>query len=135
MSMHTDPYPMSPLLPRQDSPAMKALLDKASSLILQSYRQQCPAGVSGTLREALRPMNSYYTNKIEGQHTSPLLSKDVLGNFLHAFWDDYRFELKGERAVIAILAAHHRLAFPIKLFRYLFPGLWIEAKNPYTITN
>jgi len=25
------------------------------------------------LREALRPMNSYYTNKIEGQHTEPLL--------------------------------------------------------------
>lgn len=25
------------------------------------------------LREALRPMNSYYTNKIEGQQTEPLL--------------------------------------------------------------
>ncbi|HTH74634.1 MAG TPA: Fic family protein [Trinickia sp.] len=25
------------------------------------------------LRDALRPMNSYYTNKIEGQHTEPLL--------------------------------------------------------------
>jgi len=194
---------------------MKALLDKASTLILHSYRQQCPAGVSGTLREALRPMNSYYTNKIEGQHTSPLLiesamrkdfslrpdeaqkqraavacmqaeawaesaigssgelaqgghffqqdficdlhramyqhlpvedrtahgfkadgsawremvepgalrdhdvqvgqhippSKDALSSFLHAFWNGYRFELKGERAVIAILAAHHRLAW------------------------
>lgn len=194
---------------------MKALLDKASSLIRQSYRQQCPSGISGSLREALRPMNSYYTNKIEGQHTSPLLiesamrkdfsqrpdeaqkqraamacmlaeawaedsicspgelaqgggfyqqdficdlhramyrhlpvedrtahgvkadgsawseivepgelrthdvqvgqhippSKDALGNFLHTFWDGYRFELKGERAVIAILAAHHRLAW------------------------
>ena len=25
------------------------------------------------LRETLRPMNSFYTNKIEGQHTEPLL--------------------------------------------------------------
>lgn len=25
------------------------------------------------LREALRPMNAYYTNKIEGQQTEPLL--------------------------------------------------------------
>jgi Fic family protein len=213
--MYTDPYSMSPLLPQQDSPAMKALLDKASTLIRQSYRQQWPAGVSDALREALRPMNSYYTNKIEGQHTSPLLienamrkdfsqrpdearkqraamscmlaeswaeatlgspgelangggffkqdiicdlhramyrhlpvedrmvhgnhadgsdwteivepgglrthevqvgqhfppGKDALGSFLEAFWRGYRFELKGERAVIAILAAHHRLAW------------------------
>ncbi|MGV7244442.1 Fic family protein [Caballeronia sp. M23-90] len=30
------------------------------------------------LREALRPMNSYYTNKIEGQHTEPLLIERAL---------------------------------------------------------
>ncbi|MEX3958800.1 Fic family protein [Trinickia sp. EG282A] len=30
------------------------------------------------LREALRPMNSYYTNKIEGQHTEPLLIEQAM---------------------------------------------------------
>jgi Fic family protein len=30
------------------------------------------------LREALRPMNSFYTNKIEGQHTTPLLIERAL---------------------------------------------------------
>lgn len=26
------------------------------------------------------------------------------------------------------LHAPYKLAFPIKLFRYLFPGLWVEAE-------
>ena len=30
------------------------------------------------LREAMRPMNSYYTNKIEGQQTEPLLIERAL---------------------------------------------------------
>jgi Fic family protein len=215
ISMFTSPYSMSPLLPRQGTPQMVALYEKASALIYLSYQQHCPQGIAEILREALRPMNSYYTNKIEGQHTSPLLiaqamakdfsvqpdeaqkqraalacmqaeiwaegeiaspgslpaggryfgaeficalhkamyqhlcledrmargvnqdgsvwseevvagqlrkhdvqvglhippSKNSLPAFLDEFHNGYRFELRGERAVIAILAAHHRLAW------------------------
>jgi Fic family protein len=44
-----------------------------------------------------------------GRHIPP--SKDYIEHFMRAFWDGYRFELKGERALIAILASHHRLAW------------------------
>jgi Fic family protein len=215
ISMYTSPFSMSPLLPRQGTPQMEALSEKASALIYSSYQQHCPQGIAEILREALRPMNSYYTNKIEGQHTTPLLiaqamskdfsarpdeaqkqraalacmqaeawaegaigspgvlpaaghyfgseyicslhhamyqhlsmedrmahgihqdgsawaeevipgqlrkhdvqvglhippSKDYLPAFMDEFHNGYRFELRGERAVIAILAAHHRLAW------------------------
>jgi Fic family protein len=42
------------------------------------------------LREALRPMNSYYTNKIEGQHTEPLLIEQALRQDFSAQPDEAR---------------------------------------------
>lgn len=42
------------------------------------------------LREALRPMNSYYTNKIEGQHTEPLLIEQALRQDFSAKPDEAR---------------------------------------------
>jgi Fic family protein len=60
-----------PLFPEER--VLGPLLDQASQLIAQSHRlvgQASPA-IRASLAEPLRAMNSYYTNKIEGQHTLP----------------------------------------------------------------
>lgn len=66
-----DPSQFQPLFP--EDRALGELLDRASRLIADSHRlvgQASPA-VRASLAAPLRAMNSYYTNKIEGQHTLP----------------------------------------------------------------
>jgi len=59
-----------PLLP--EARAQAPLLAQAAALIAEGHRLESAAGQLGaTLRPLLRSMNSYYTNKIEGQHTRP----------------------------------------------------------------
>jgi len=51
---------------------MGPLLERASTLIDVALRLGTEAGpLAATLRPLLREMNSYYTNRIEGQHTRP----------------------------------------------------------------
>jgi Fic family protein len=58
-----------PLLP--DEAARAPLLEQAAELVAEGQRLQ-PAGcVAAALSPLLRCMNSYYSNKIEGQHTRP----------------------------------------------------------------
>lgn len=60
-----------PLFPEER--VLGPLLDQASQLIAQAHQlvgQASPA-IRASLAEPLRAMNSYYTNKIEGQHTLP----------------------------------------------------------------
>jgi len=67
------PHQMHPLLPGDAK--LDALRPLAAQLI--SRAKDLPAQglphLRSLLRETLRPMNSFYTNKIEGQHTTPLL--------------------------------------------------------------
>ncbi|MGZ3237265.1 MAG: Fic family protein, partial [Burkholderiaceae bacterium] len=49
------------------------------------------------LRETLRPMNSFYTNKIEGQHTEPLMIERAL----KADFSDKPDEARKQRIAIA----------------------------------
>lgn len=69
---------MTPLLPSDLQ--LDELREMAGHLIAEALR--LPAQGLPQLRkllgEALRPMNSYYTNKIEGQHTAPLLIEQAL---------------------------------------------------------
>lgn len=67
------PHQMHPLLPsgaKLDAlrPLAAQLISRAKDLPAQGLPQ-----LRSLLRETLRPMNSFYTNKIEGQHTTPLL--------------------------------------------------------------
>lgn len=67
------PHQMHPLLPsgaKVDAlrPLAAQLISRAKDLPAQGLPQ-----LRNLLRETLRPMNSFYTNKIEGQHTTPLL--------------------------------------------------------------
>jgi Fic family protein len=71
-------HQMHPLLPSDNS--LENLRPLAADVIGQA-KDLAAHGMPhlrGLLREALRPMNSYYTNKIEGQHTEPLLIEQAM---------------------------------------------------------
>ncbi len=63
---------LEPLLPQEH--AMEPVLEKAHDLRTEAGRLTgaCQAGVSRELARLLRSMNSYYSNKIEGEHTRPV---------------------------------------------------------------
>lgn len=72
------PHQMHPLLPSEKK--MDDLRPLAAEVIGSSkdLSAQGMPHLRNLLREALRPMNSFYTNKIEGQHTEPLLIEQAL---------------------------------------------------------
>jgi hypothetical protein len=67
------PHQMHPLLP--DEPPLDDLRPLAAEVIssAKDLASQGMPQLRTLLRETLRPMNSFYTNKIEGQHTAPLM--------------------------------------------------------------
>lgn len=75
---YNSPHQMSPLLPGEASlndlrPVAAEVISRAKDLAAQGMPH-----LRALLRETLRPMNSFYTNKIEGQHTTPLLIERAL---------------------------------------------------------
>jgi Fic family protein len=75
---YTSPHQMTPMLPSaakmdQLRPLTAEVIGKAKDLAAQGMPH-----LRALLRETLRPMNSFYTNKIEGQHTEPLLIDNAL---------------------------------------------------------
>jgi Fic family protein len=87
---YRSPHQMTPLLPSDRK--MEALRPLAAELIAQA--KDLPAQglphLRQLLRETLRPMNSYYTNKIEGQQTEPLLIEQALKQDFSAQPDEAR---------------------------------------------
>lgn len=78
--LYDHPSQMEPLLPADHR--LGPLLERAHDLIRQSERLAgwSQAGALPGLRRLLRAMNSYYSNKIEGQHTLPLDIEQALRN-------------------------------------------------------
>ncbi len=78
--LYDDPSQMDPLLP--GAHRQGPLLEQAHDLIRQADRLGglCQPGALAGLRRLLRAMNSYYSNKIEGQHTLPLEIEQALRN-------------------------------------------------------
>lgn len=74
------PAHMEPLLPAEHK--LHEVLEQASDLIRKADRLAgwSPAGALPGLRQMLRAMNSYYSNRIEGQHTLPLEIEQALRN-------------------------------------------------------
>jgi Fic family protein len=88
---------MQPLLP--SSAKLVSLRPAAADLIsnaknLRAHGMPC---LHQLLNSALRPMNSFYTNKIEGQHTEPLLIERAL----HQDYSDKPEEARKQRIAIA----------------------------------
>ncbi len=70
--LHYDaPHQFEPLMPEEGR--MGALLERASDLTRAATALGSASGASAQveLRALLRSMNSYYTNRIEGEHTRP----------------------------------------------------------------
>jgi Fic family protein len=80
VTQYDHPAQMEPLLPSDLK--LGALLEQANDLIRASDQLagKCQAGALDGLRRLLRAMNSYYTNRIEGQHTLPVEIEQALRN-------------------------------------------------------
>lgn len=81
--LYTRPSQMTPLLPGER--AIKPLLEKAALVIIEANKlhEQVPSELSKLLAKALKPVNAYYSNKIEGLHTSPELTLAALHHRYH----------------------------------------------------
>ena len=82
------------------------LLAQAAALISEGHRLESHAGsLSATLKPLLRAMNSYYTNKIEGQHTRPA---DIVRVLEHQFDADQK-QARRQRLALAHIEAEEEL--------------------------
>ena len=92
-----NPHQMHPLLPSEGPlndlrPFAAEVISSTKDLAAQGMPH-----LRTLLRETLRPMNSFYTNKIEGQHTAPLMIEKAL----NANFSDKPEEAKKQRIAIA----------------------------------
>ncbi len=87
---YRSPHQMHPLLP--SSKEMDHLRPIAAEVISQAkdLASHGMPHLRRLLRETLRPMNSFYTNKIEGQHTEPLLIERALAQDFSSQPDEAR---------------------------------------------
>jgi Fic family protein len=103
--LHGASAQLEPLLPAEHQ--LRPLLERAHDLQraagrLAGFAQ--PGALTG-LRVLLRAMNSYYSNKIEGQHTLPLEIEQALRNDYSADADKAR----RQRLAVAHMATEERL--------------------------
>jgi Fic family protein len=87
---YRSPHQMHPLLP--SGKEMDHLRPVAAEVICQAkdLASHGMPHLRRLLRETLRPMNSFYTNKIEGQHTEPLLIERALAQDFSSKPDEAR---------------------------------------------
>ena len=71
IQQYDSPHQFEPLMPAES--VLAPLLEKASDLMRKATRLGAISGktAQSELRKLLRSMNSYYTNRIEGEHTRP----------------------------------------------------------------
>lgn len=109
-ALYDAPHQMEPLLPGEHK--LGPLLEQAHDLQRAADRLTglCQTGALEDVRRLLRAMNSYYTNKIEGQHTLPLEIEQALRNDYSADADKARRQrlAVAHMATEAWLEAHWR---------------------------
>jgi Fic family protein len=103
--LYDHPAQMEPLLPSEVS--SRSILERAGDLIRASDRLAgaCQPGALLGLRSLLLAMNSYYSNKLEGQHTLPLEIEQALRNDYSADADKAR----RQRLALAHMATEAQL--------------------------
>ena len=95
---------IQPLLP--DERALAPLLEEAAVLIREGHRLESAAGaLKASLWPLLRAMNSYYTNKIEGQQTRPA----DIERALHHQFDANKNEARKQRLALAHIETEEEL--------------------------
>lgn len=124
-ALYDHPAQMDPMLPGEHQ--LGPLLEQAHDLTRRADRLAglCQPGALRGLRRLLRAMNSYYSNKIEGQHTLPLEIEQALRN-------DYAQDpdkARRQRLALAHMATEQQL-------ETLWPG-WDTARvwSPQTVQD
>jgi Fic family protein len=94
-----------PLFPEER--VVGPLLERAAVLVRECHRLAARAGepLAAALRPKLRAMNSYYTNKIEGQHTRPADIERALSKQ----FDADKLQARKQRLALAHMAAETAL--------------------------
>ena len=122
------PHQFEPLLPSEAAAA--PLLERASDLARAANALGAVAGQGALLelRTLLRSMNSYYTNRIEGEHTRP---SDIELALRQDFSSDADLARRQRLAVAHIhteerceAALSQRLAADGELMAYEHSGFW-----------
>ncbi|MFM7332253.1 MAG: Fic family protein [Brachymonas sp.] len=103
--LYDHPAQMEPLLPSELR--SRELLEQAGDLIRASDRLAgaCQPGALAGLRALLLAMNSYYSNKLEGQHTLPLEIEQALRND----YSDEADKARRQRLALAHMATEAQL--------------------------
>jgi Fic family protein len=104
-ALYDDPVQMEPLLPGEHR--LGPLLERAHDLRREADRLAglCQSGALDGLRRLLRAMNSYYSNKIEGQQTLPLEIEQALRND----YSDDADKARRQRLAVAHMATEAQL--------------------------
>ena len=112
-----------PLLP--DASASAPLLERAAALVAEANRLESAAGaLMGALAPLLRSMNSYYPNKIEGQHTRPFEIERALA---HQFDADEK-QARKQRLALAHIDAEVALEATLPMSRTdLYAPAFVQA--------
>ncbi len=118
-------HQMHPLLPAEQKmdnlrPLAAQVIGRAKDLAAQGMPR-----LRELLRDALRPMNSYYTNKIEGQHTEPLLIERAL----RKDFSSKPTEARKQRIAVAHIETERwgEAAFPVFDSNEFFQGSVLQA--------
>jgi Fic family protein len=86
--------------------ALGPLLEVSAALVAEGHRLEAAGGaLRVALKPLLRSMNSYYTNKIEGQHTRPA----EIERALHHEFDADKKEARKQRLALAHIEAETEL--------------------------
>jgi Fic family protein len=113
--------PFLPLLP--DASSLGPLLEQASELVRDSLRLESAArGLSASLSPLLREMNSYYSNKIEGQHTRPADIQRALGKQ----FDADAAEARKQRLAVAHIGAEMALESSLPTRAELYAPAFVQ---------
>lgn len=104
-ALYDHPAQMEPLLPGEHR--LGPLLETAHDLQREADRlgALCQPGALQGLRTLLRAMNSYYSNKIEGQHTLPLEIEQALRND----YSNDQDKARRQRLAVAHMATEQQL--------------------------
>lgn len=104
ISRYTQPHQFEPLLPQS---GLEPLRERSRALIEQSWRLSAAAhpDTIASLRELVREMNSYYSNRIEGQSTHP----HNIGRALRHDFSDRPDVARLQRVALAHIEAEREL--------------------------
>lgn len=113
--------PFLPLLP--EAGAMGPLLERAAELIQDSLLLGSRArGSSASLSPLLREMNSYNSNRIEGQHTRPVDIRRALSKQFEAD----AAQARKQRLAVAHIAAERALEASLPARAELYAGALVQ---------